>query len=318
MTNLMLSKKIYLLSIFHQMQTLKFYNWQVAIAPELGGNLCRLCYNDSLEILRTPKRAWCLDKKREFYGLPVLFPPNRISDGQFTIDGTQYTLPINEKKRHNHLHGLPLHDAWVASVSKNRIDMTWTYGAEHPAFTGFPCPCRIELTYEFDPTCVKQTVKIINTGDVELPCGFGFHSVFNTPKRAKITAASWRWEMLPPRWLPSGTKLPWEAFNPTKWFCPADYKISSFHTPIEEGTFDGKPFRGAILDYGKNVVLYEIDENYRYWCLWNQRPDSGFFCPEPMSWMIDAPNLPFPREVSGVRVLAPGEIATYTTKISVH
>ncbi len=300
------------------MKALQFYNWQVAIAPELGGNLCRLRYNDSLEILRTPKRAWCLDKKRVFYGLPVLFPPNRIANGKFTLDGKQYTLPIVDKKHHNHLHGLPLHDAWESSVGENRVDMTWTYGSDHPLFAGFPCPCRIELTYEFAPQSVLQTVKIINTGDVGVPCGFGFHSVFNTPKRAKITAAPWRWEMLPHSFTISGNKVPWGDFNPTNWFCPADYNISSPHTAIENGTYEGKPFRGAILDYDSNIVLYEVDENYRYWCLWNQRPDSGFFCPEPMSWMIDAPNLALPREVTGVRVLTPGEIATYTAKISVQ
>lgn len=299
------------------MQTLNFYDWQSTIAPEFGGNLCRLCHG-KLEILRTPEEPSQLDHYREFYGLPVLFPPNRISDGEFYIDGKRYTLPITERPpRHNHLHGLPLRAAWKASSSDNRVDMEWIYGPEHPAFEGFPFPCRLELAYEFTPNSVLQTLTVINTGDHALPCGVGFHSVFNTPKRAKITTSSWYWEMQRPRYLVSGTQLPWEKFDPSDWFDPSQHIISC-HTRIETGSHAGRPFRGAILDYGEKCVFYEVDQAYRYWYLWNQEPKYGFFCPEPMSWMVDAPNLKMPPDITGFRMLPAGEKAIYTAKITVR
>lgn len=56
------------------MQTLQFYDWQIAIAPEYGGNLCRLRHGE-LEILRMPGDPSLLDQNRVLYGLPVLFLP---------------------------------------------------------------------------------------------------------------------------------------------------------------------------------------------------------------------------------------------------
>ena len=299
------------------MQPLQFYNWQTAIAPEYGGNLCRLRHGE-LEILRTPDEPSLLDQNRALYGLPVLFPPNRIADGEFYIDGRRYTLPVTElPPRNNHLHGLPLRAGWDAETDGNRIVMTWNYSPEHPAFAGFPFPFRLELVYEFTQESVRQSLTAINAGTAALPCGAGFHSVFNTPERVRITASPWYWEILRPRYLVSGRQLLWDRFNPSEWFDPARHVIS-FHTRIETGSLDGKPFRGAILDYGVKTVLYEVDQSYRYWYLWNQDPRYGFFCPEPMSWMVDAPNLKLSRDITGFRLLPPGERAVYTSRISIR
>ena len=147
---------------------------------------------------------------------------------------------------------------------------------------------------------MRQSLTAINAGTAALPCGAGFHSVFNTPERARITASPWYWEILRPRYLVSGRQLLWDRFNPSEWFDPARHVIS-FHTRLETGSLDGKPFRGAILDYGVKTVLYEVDQSYRYWYLWNQDPRYGFFCPEPMSWMVDAP-------ISNCLVTLPGSV----------
>lgn len=298
------------------MQTLQFFDWRVTVAPEYGGNLCRLCHGE-LEMLRTPDTPSQLDRDRVLYGLPVLFPPNRIANGEFEADGRRYVLPVNEPPpRCNHLHGLPVHAVWNASAGMNRVDMNWTYGPGHPAFEGFPCPFRLELVYEFSRGSVQQALTVMNTGESALPCGAGFHSVFKAPKRARVTAAGYYWEIQRPRYLPSGRQLEWEQFDPREWFEPDRYDIS-WHTPVEDGSYEGRAFRGAVLDYGCKTVLYEVDQNYRCWMLWNRKAQSGFFCPEPMSWMVDAPNLKLPRGITGFRLLPPGGSAVYRTAIRV-
>ena len=52
--------------------------------------------------------------------------------------------------------------------------------------------------------------------------------------------------------------------------------------------------------------------------LWNQGGRKGFLCPEPMSWMIDAPNLTVPAEESGMFFLRPGEKKTWELDYSVE
>ena len=41
--------------------------------------------------------------------------------------------------------------------------------------------------------------------------------------------------------------------------------------------------------------------------LWNMDAKHRFMCPEPQTWMIDAPNRPLPPEESGLRGLSQGE-----------
>ena len=49
--------------------------------------------------------------------------------------------------------------------------------------------------------------------------------------------------------------------------------------------------------------------------IWNDHGDKGYFCPEPMTWIIDAPNQHIPVDESGYRELAPGESHTLTETI---
>ena len=49
-----------------------------------------------------------------------------------------------------------------------------------------------------------------------------------------------------------------------------------------------------------------------------QSQPAEFFCPEPMSWTIDAPNLSGDPAVTGYTELAPGESKTVTERIFVR
>jgi aldose 1-epimerase len=80
---------------------------------------------------------------------------------------------------------------------------------------------------------------------------------------------------------------------------------------------DGKPFYGVVmtdLETG-NRVCYEVDETFKFFIMWNDRGTKDYFCPEPMSWMINAPNLNLPAEETGYIELAPGESKTVTERI---
>lgn len=111
-------------------------NWLAEIAVSAGANLCRLFHKPTgLDILRTPESIEDLHENPEMYGIPILFPPNRIADGRFNWQGRQYSFEINEPERNNHLHGLILGKPWQLVENKNDL-VTMTY--DFKATPGFP------------------------------------------------------------------------------------------------------------------------------------------------------------------------------------
>jgi aldose 1-epimerase len=87
----------------------------------------------------------------------------------------------------------------------------------------------------------------------------------------------------------------------------------------EMGELDGEPFYGCIITdkiTGRRIC-YEVCDTMKFWIMWNDHGDKGYFCPEPMSWIIDAPNLSGDPSVTGYVELAPGESKTITERLFV-
>ena len=72
---------------------------------------------------------------------------------------------------------------------------------------------------------------------------------------------------------------------------------------------NGQDFHGVIAEdteSGKKIA-YEVSDEYKFWIIWNDKGFNGYFCPEPMTAMIDAPNLSMPAEMTGYREIKPQE-----------
>jgi aldose 1-epimerase len=280
-------------------------HWIANINVEAGGNLFRLFHRSSrIEVLRTPPSVEHLTAQPEMYGIPVLFPPNRIGGGMFNFQGRDYHLPINEKDRGNHLHGLVLGKPWhLEAVGQDFCIMDYKFIAT----AGFPHDFKLTMCYEFKPEGVFQRFAIRNCSPCPMPFGLGFHTAFNLPcgAFATVTASNEYWEILRPSCLPSGKLIACEQAD-QKF---EDDRAVSLHCPIITGTIDNRSFRGMAITYpGRAIKLYyEVDECYRHWCLWNGGGKQSFFCAEPMTWMVNAPNLDLLPEVTGMQVLNPGE-----------
>lgn len=293
--------------------TTKEGGWSALFAPGYGGRLIRLRWNE-FDLLRHPEREEELQEGQFVFGIPVLLPPNRIDAGTFEFQGRRYQLPLNEPQRGNHLHGLVFDRAWeVRDHSASSV----TLGCRVEGAAGLGVPFDVEIQYEFSGRTMIQRTTVRNEGSTPMPFGIGFHTVFRSPRRARLTAAEFRWEIERPGFLANGRKLLWEQFNPNNWFDPSGQVISC-HFPMETKEIDGKPFRGALLDYGNLQIRYESGPEFRHWCLWNHDPADGFLCPEPMSWMVNAPNLPLPPEVTGFQDIAPHAAWSGVNRITVE
>src|SRR5690606_31023064 len=64
-------------------------------------------------------------------------------------------------------------------------------------------------------------------------------------------------------------------------------------------------------------IRYEADPNFRHWVVYNADGRSGFICPEPYTWITNAPNLAFPASLTGFQELGPGETKVFATSITV-
>lgn len=294
---------------------LKAGGYEALLAPQLGCNCFSLVHEATgAHLLRTPESLQTLKENPNVYGTPLLFPPNRIKDGTYTYAGYTYHLPINENHGH-HMHG------FISSTPFEVISLTAEEGSaravfryvstrEQPYLKEFPHEFTIEVTDTLDASGLTQRVRITNDGERKMPVGVGFHTTMNAP------------------FLPEGREEDVRLILTTRHAFPYDERIIPTGEVLSDDPLLRKlmqggatPCEGPIsihLDqtggkgYLRDVatgwqVEYTVDPQFKFWMLWNMDAKHRFMCPEPQTWMIDAPNSPLPPEESGLRGLDKGE-----------
>ena len=68
----------------------------------------------------------------------------------------------------------------------------------------------------------------------------------------------------------------------------------------------------------KMGIRYEAGDEFKYWLVWNHWGNAGFCCPEPMSALIDAPNIPLSPEITGYTEIKNGETWTGYQRLSTY
>ena len=104
----------------------------------------------------------------------ILLPwPNRVAAGQFSRDGVDYQLPVNDMKHNAALHGLIAWVEWqVAEVSDSEV----TFKALVPPRPGYPWTLRSTVNYSLDSRKgLTITVQTTNIGEEAAPYGVAAH-----------------------------------------------------------------------------------------------------------------------------------------------
>lgn len=311
--------------------------YEAILVPSIGANLVKL-YNKTkqVDILRTPT-ADEIDtfiSRPQIYGVPLLFPPNRIEDGSYSFNGKKYEFPITIPNQNNYHHGIIKSEAFTvtrtrfssdaveveASFFSNRINNAIYENFPHE----FVCKIRCILT----DNELTHIVSFTNLGMETMPLGVGFHTPIRVPFTAdgnkddyKLRLSTGkRWE-LNERGLPTGKLLELtndellllnEGIRPTgKGF---EYALTD--EPIME---EGKSYHGAIItDTKKDIsVYYEVDNQFKHWTLWNNGGEVDYVCPEPQTWAINAPNINLPQSITGFQALGGGKTWSGTTRFYV-
>lgn len=312
-------------------------NYEALMIPSVGANIVKLTHSEkNIDILRTPTNLEEFKERPQVYGLPLLFPPNRIEDGTYTVNGKTYNLPINASSTNNHIHGfirtLPFNitkSEILEAEEAVEVEATFISDASNDViFKYFPHEFICKLSYKLSKNGLEQKVSFTNKSTSPMPLMVGFHSAFNVPfhKESKredyrlIISANERWDL-------NSRNLPTEKMMPLNEF-EKDFRgngMMPFTVPLDN-CYTAKPliidnfeYHGAIItDTSKNIkVYYEVGTEYKHWTIWNSDGNVNFLCPEPQTCVINSPNLNLPAELTGFKLLPQGKTWSETCKIYV-
>lgn len=252
------------------------------------------------------------------YGMPILFPVNRISGGEFLFEGRCYRFPINEPATGCHLHG-ELHrtEFELLSIAEDKALFRFRATEEQP-YLSFPHAFDITMEYALSEGGLSHTVTVTNRSDTSMPLFLGFHTTFNTlftkesrPEDIRVHAAITEEyaRNMEINYLPTGEKPPFDAVSEA--LCQGTYD-----------PFSGKisrHYRGkggmAISDLRRRLrAVYENDEKYGFRLIFNGG-EEGYICLEPQTCLANCANSPFSREEAGFDYLKKGESKTFASRI---
>lgn len=273
------------------------------IIPSIGGMLSQLnwCGN----VIKIPFTDLFPLESNPYHPSALLSPwVNRVRNGNYSFEGRNYQLPINEENLGNAIHGLLARKPFGYQIEGSKAIVRFAYQAEEKAY---PFPFETTLTYEFDTNnFFHMQFEAKNTGDGNMPFACGWHPYFR---------------------LPEGDLSDWRIqFD----------SISKFHSdsqmiPLREEAYDasnGVDLGEETLDnvfrlrpQAKHLTIFENKKTNSTLFIEQSSIDFPFlvvFAPEnesclaiePMTANTDAFNTG-----DGLKILAPGEHFCSTVKI---
>lgn len=286
--------------------SLKAGDYSALVVPSLGANVISLTYEDrrsgrQLDILRTPKHAQDLLDNPYAYGIPVLFPANRIAGGEFTYDGITYRFPQNYPNG-VHIHGVLHNYEWSVTecrADQNGAEVVLRASTEDPHLRAcFPIDLIFQLECVLTDQGLLQRFTLKNNSDVTMPFGLAYHTAFKVPfvegGRAEDVRLSLPLDGLclddPVNRLPSGEIGPLtdlaDAFTAPGGAFPLQKQLDALYRARSGGS------EAVLRDLktGREIV-YKADRRDKYWIVWNGQL-TDFVAVEPQTWLSNAVHLP--------------------------
>jgi aldose 1-epimerase len=295
------------------------------VLPAFGNNIYRF-ESGGRQVLMPPASLVSLthDTYNQFrYGIPILFPPNRVNKGVFSFSGREYRLPVNEPPDY-HLHGEICSKAWevvetAASEEQGAYVTSRFRYASHPEILSyFPHPITFTLTCRLREGRLHLDGAIANEGEDEAPFAFGLHPYFSVPfdsgeeMTLKVPAAQ-EWPVTdlsfvtgPPA-LTGFTRSLNEGFD-----LSAIPELGC--SLVSLGAAEGEHTCRIEMKRSNYTIAYRFDQMFKFLLLF--RPDwARSFSLEPYTCVTDAFNLPYGHDMTGVRGIQAGEVIPFTTSM---
>lgn len=293
---------------------IKAGGYSAVINPMRGANCISLrCEEYGAKILREPMDFENPDDPY-LYGMPVLYPVNRISGGKFLFEDREYDFGVNEPSTNCHLHG-NVHNAEFSVLETKEDYVSCFYTG---ALAGDMNKFSIEISYRLSCCGLEQRTAIENLSNMNMPNFLGFHTTFNAPflsdgkkEDIRLFSAVEKEAERDENFLPTGKLLETDdiTFAIRKGeFYPFEKKISRNYKVEKGSVIEFKDIKKGVS------LIYENDEKFGWRLLYNGEGDE-YVCFEPMTCMANSANAPFQREFSGFDYIKPYEKKEYISKI---
>ena len=144
------------------------YGDQRATIVEVGGGIREYAVGDRAVLDPYPLDDLCDGE----HGAPLIPWPNRLADGTYRFDGTDYAVPLTEPEKHNAIHGFLSWRPWQAVVhSDSQVVMC----ARLLPLAGYPFALDVRVAYVLAGDGLMVSTTATNIGDQACPYGSGQH-----------------------------------------------------------------------------------------------------------------------------------------------
>jgi aldose 1-epimerase len=156
-------------------------NFSCSIYPNLGASLQKLKINtvDLIDGITCDTNG--LTTYNNAFKSSFLFPyPNRIENGYYNFNGTNYEFFCNDTVLNNAIHG-HIYNKPFKIIHKNSNEkeakITLSY-VDQGTTQGFPFPFNIEIIYIISAQKISIDFNVFNSGKTSFPFGIGWHPYF--------------------------------------------------------------------------------------------------------------------------------------------
>lgn len=264
-----------------------------------------------------------MDSAREIWGLPTLYLPNRFDGGVLKTSDAVYNLPINEEALGNTIHGwvhkrVHTIESFTEDNHKAVLVTSFTHDKNDEWYKFFPVDFRISYRFTLSDDGLKQEINLTNLSDKALPVSLCTHTTINSPmvdggeeKDLRLFVPIGKRCELNERCLPTEKLLDlndWDKEYLTGKM-PTLQELDNDMYTAQMNTLGGEDFYGVYVTDDKNgtMVLNEVSKEFKFWNMWNHNGVNHYFCPEPMTAMINCTNLDLPDDVTGYSELSKGQ-----------
>jgi aldose 1-epimerase len=106
------------------------------------------------------------------HGAPLIPWPNRLADGRYSFEGTDYQVSLTEPDKHNAIHGFLRWRPWQpVEQADDRITMAATLFP----LKGYPFTLEVQIAYRLADDGLTVATTATNVGDRRCPYGCGQH-----------------------------------------------------------------------------------------------------------------------------------------------
>ena len=299
----------------------------VEIVPALGNNCYVFKVADGetwINLIDPPPDLATLEERPTAYGNPILFPfPNRIRDGRWQFEGETYQFdktPESPTTIHGLLLNLPYRVDKHAADENGATLICSLNSQDFPdVIRQYPFPFTIEITYTLKDAVLTMGISIKNTGDRNMPMGFGIHPYFRTnltgtadASQALITVPAAKYWELDDVLVPTGKQNDVTGTLDLRSGQPfGTLKLDHVFTDVQL-VDDVSRCLIENKDTGHTMVM-ESDAIFRELVVYTP-PGRDAICFEPYTCPTDAINLEARGIPAGVIVLAPDETFSGTVR----